>query len=107
MKHEKITVAESVKRRIGTDVYIGNVINWYRLNRISEDLWQNSDKLEYIGAYKDKHGTMCSVFQEMLHNKNNSYRRGKVYFVDNDVVFEFQEDGKRIARRKFDGGTQS
>lgn len=106
MKHEKITVAESVQKRIGTDVYIGNAISWCQLNRISEDLWQNSDKLEYIGAYKDKHGTMCSVFQEMLHNKNNSYRRGKVYFVDNDVVFEFQEDGKRIARRKFDGGTQ-
>lgn len=97
---ERITVAENIKRLIGNNTYIGALINWYQLNRIAEDAWQNKDKLEFVGEDIAENGTMFCAFQELLHNANNSYRRGKIYFVDNDVVLDIQKNGDRIIRRR-------
>lgn len=103
---EKITVEENVKRILEKEGACPASVSWQQINRIVEDVWTRSGKLEYIGAYRDTRGKMCCAFQELVKNANNSYRRGKIFSVENDVVFEFQEDGKRIERRKFDVGTQ-
>ena len=98
---ERVTVAENVKRLIGQEVYTGSMINWYQFNRIVEDAWQNKDKIEFVGEDIAENGTMFCAFQELLHNKNNSYRRGKIYFVDNDVVLDVQKNGERSLRRYY------
>jgi len=107
IKKDKVNVEDNVKRIMKKENRCPASVSWQQINRIAEGIWINSGKLEYIGAYRDTQGKMCCVFREMTKNANNSYHYGKIFSVENDVVFTFQEDGKRITRRRFDEGAKS
>ena len=66
------------------------LMSWNEFNRKVETIWENGGETRFIGADQDKNGRMMACFQDT---------DGNIYCVDNDVVFQFQKDGKPIEKR--------
>ncbi len=99
-KH-KLTVQEHADKIIGDST--PKACSWYEINRISEDLWDKGNKLEYVGETIDEangKNKMVCIFQENIRNSNNTYRKGKLFMVDNDVVFKYQKTKKPVVRKE-------
>lgn len=63
---------------------------WNQFNRIAEEVWARGGQMCFIGAdrTKDKKTMFCAFEDD----------EGKIYCVENDVVFRFQKDKKPIVR---------
>ena len=55
-------------------------------------VWEEGDMVSYVGADKNANGKMCVVFMD---------NAGKVYHVENDVVFTYQKNGKPISKGNY------
>ena len=69
---------------------------WQELNRKAENAWYDGKTVEFIGADRHEDGRLFAAFQ--IVNKDGT--RGKILCVDNDVTFNFQQNGNKPIERK-------
>lgn len=91
------TVSDNATEILKKANFNGKSLSWAQLNRKAEELWDNKNKLEYVGAIRGEiNKKMYCVFQELLRNSNNTFKAGELYKVENDVVFEYQKTKKPV-----------
>ena len=90
---------------LGGKKYRGKILSWVEFNKETTRAQKSGNLMEYIGADRDYKGKMYCAFQE---TSVESLKKGKpdklcLYFVENDVVFKFQENKKSIERKIYKG----
>lgn len=94
---EKVVTVQENAENIIDHRELGKAYSWAQINRLAESLWDDRNKLEFIGVIRGKqNGKMYCVFQELIRNSNNTFKPGAIYKVENDVVFEFQKNKQPV-----------
>ncbi len=90
---------------LGQTKYSGTILSWAQFNKVTLEAQQNGNIIEYLGADMDPKGEIYCAFRELIvdggFGPNKLYSEGGLYFVNNDVVFDFQKTKKPIKRRDF------
>lgn len=96
---------KSVLITLGGKEYRGRILSWTEFNAETRRAQKEGNIMEYLGADMDYRKKMYCAFQE---TSIKSLKKGKpdelgLYFVENDVVFKFQKDNKKIERQNYKG----
>ncbi len=77
--------------------YKGLKYSWLQMNRKTKEIVEKGGKIEYLGEKQDASGQLYCSFRELKKEPGkHSFKEGNMFFVNNDVVFDFQIDPKPV-----------
>ena len=87
--------------KFGDRVYTGFKLSWLQFNAKTKEVQENGGVMEYIGSAPDPQGQIYCSFMELKKEPGGcEFQEGNRYFVNNDVVFDFQVNRKPVKTGK-------
>ena len=83
--------------KFGGKACTGFKLSWLQFNEKTREVRENGGIMEYTGAEADQKGQIYCAFRELLKSSGDEgFMEGSRYFVNNDVVFDFQVNRKPV-----------